>query len=100
MKIMTTLPLRQLAALVLCGICSLFATASASDKPPEIAASTPATAVSTESEHAPQATTCVFGGCKEAVFEDPKVETVVGSDVMPKFYSPALHPSVEAEAGC
>jgi hypothetical protein len=45
-------------------------------------------------------TPCSFGMCKEAAFVEPKVQTLIRSDVMPGFFSPALTPSVEPEAGC
>src|SRR5688572_5307825 len=63
------------------------------------AAIQPATTVA-GSEGAAQRDTCIFRFCDEANLDAPQVETVVGSDVMPAFNSPALNPTVEAKAGC
>ncbi len=90
--------LQSLAAVLLLGSWSAFGAPGTETGTAAIAASgtsTPGEIVAAEND-AP----CAFGMCKEARFEQPRVETLIRSDVMPSFYSPALTPTVEAEAGC
>ncbi len=107
MHIMKTLRLRQLAALLLLASCSAIAAAETGTasteaiKPDaEAAGSISSAATLFESEATTQRQACHFGMCQEPHFDQPKVETMVGSDAMPMFFSPALWVPGEAEAGC
>jgi hypothetical protein len=103
MHMMKTLRLRQLAALLLAGGSAIAAaetgTASTEAIQPyaEAAGLIPSAA---ESEATAQRETCHFGMCQDPRFDQPRIETVIGSDVMPLFSSPALRVSGETETGC
>ncbi len=89
---------RLLAALLLLGSGAVFAVPGDEAATAEVAASNGSTPDAEAT--AQQAEPCQFGMCTEARFEEPRVDTLIRSDVMPNFYSPALTPTVEAEAGC
>ncbi len=100
MTIMKKQPLRQLAVLLVLAGGSAIAAAETSTTPNAGEASTQTAVAATSNKEAMQNDDCHYGVCQEAERGASKVETVVGSDVMPGFYSPALNPTVEEEAGC
>lgn len=101
MNIMMKRPLRQLAvALLLLGSVPAFATAEMGTAPNAAEVSAPTDVAMTAYKEAVQPEPCHYGVCQETSIDEPKVETVVGSDALPGFNSPALNPTVEAEDGC
>jgi hypothetical protein len=100
MTIMKRQPLRQLAVLLLLAGCSAIAAAETSATPEAAEASTQAEVAVTSYKEAIQSGDCHYGVCQEPDVGAPKVETVVGSDIMPGFNSPALTPTIEEKAGC
>ena len=100
MNIMKKKPLRQVAALLVLASCSTIASAETGTEPRATDASTQATATATPFKNTAPREPCHYGVCQESYLDDPKLDTVVGSDVMPGFYSPALNPTVEKKTGC
>jgi hypothetical protein len=100
MIIMKRPSLRQLAVLLVLAGCSAIAAAEPSPMPNAAEASTEAEVAVTSYKEAIPSGDCHYGVCQEPGLDEQKVETVVGSDVMPGFNSPALNPTVEEEAGC
>ena len=88
---------RLLAALLLAGSGAVFAVTGDEAATAAVEASSSS---ASDAAASAQAEPCSFGMCTEARFEEPRVDTLIRSDVMPNFYSPALTPTVEAEAGC
>ncbi len=106
MKMIKSLRLRHIAALLLLGSCSAFAagqlpaSAEASDGVDEVGGSLKQTATLFEINGATPDQACHFAMCKEHVFDEPKIETVLGSDVLPGFGSPALSDTGQDDDRC